>query len=409
MEAHLRFRAFTGKRLHLGVCGSVAAFRTAELVRRWQDIGIGVSATLTRAARNFITPLTFESLGASPVYGDMFGGEAPFEHLEPGQTTHALILAPASADMLARLASGRADDMLSAQALAFDGPIVAAPAMNPRMWQNPATQANVDILRERGVFFVGPEKGKMACNDEGPGRLAELRAIWLAALKALTPQDMEGKKVLVTLGPTRERWDDVRLWTNASTGTMGGSLAVGAWLRGAEVHAVCGPTSLWLPGPSLGEDFFRHDVCNAREMFETARELWPDMDAGIFTAAVADYSPEPYGRGKFKKEQAAQGFSLRFLPNTDILRTLAGERRDDQKIVGFAAESTESEEALADLVRRKLLSKGADMIVGNQISDGFGTATNRVFVADIQGREEHWPAQPKPDIAWNILNWLQSI
>ena len=190
---------------------------------------------------------------------------------------------------------------------------------------------------------------------------------------------------------------------------MGGSLAVGAWLRGAEVHAVCGPTSLWLPGPSLGEDFFRHDVCNAREMFETARELWPDMDAGIFTAAVADYSPEPYGRGKFKKEQAAQGFSLRFLPNTDILRTLAGERRDDQKIVGFAAESTESEEALADLVRRKLLSKGADMIVGNQISDGFGTATNRVFVADIQGREEHWPAQPKPDIAWNILNWLQSI
>ena len=409
MEAHLRFRAFTGKRLHLGVCGSVAAFRTAELVRRWQDIGIGVSATLTKAARNFITPLTFESLGASPVYGDMFGGEAPFEHLEPGQTTHALILAPASADMLARLASGRADDMLSAQALAFDGPIVAAPAMNPRMWQNPATQANVDILRERGVFFVGPEKGKMACNDEGPGRLAELRAIWLAALKALTPQDMEGKKVLVTLGPTRERWDDVRFWTNASTGTMGGSLAVGAWLRGAEVHAVCGPTSLWLPGPSLGEDFFRHDVCNAREMFETARELWPDMDAGIFTAAVADYSPEPYGRGKFKKEQAAQGFSLRFLPNTDILRTLAGERRDDQKIVGFAAESTESEEALADLVRRKLLSKGADMVECNQISDGVGTATNRVFVADIQGREEHWPAQPKPDIAWNILNWLQSI
>ena len=227
MEAHLRFRAFTGKRLHLGVCGSVAAFRTAELVRRWQEVGLGVGVTLTRAARNFITPLTFESLGAAPVYGDMFSGEAPFEHLEPGQTAHALILAPASADMLARIASGRADDMLSAQVLAFDGPVVAAPAMTPRMWQNPATQANVDILRDRGVFFAGPEKGRMACNDEGPGRLAELRAIWLAALKALTPQDMEGKRVLVTLGPTREQWDAVRFWTNASTGTMGASLAVG--------------------------------------------------------------------------------------------------------------------------------------------------------------------------------------
>ena len=133
------------------------------------------------------------------------------------------------------------------------------------------------------------------------------------------------------------------------------------------------------------------------------------MDIGIFTAAVADYSPEPHGRGKFKKEQAAQGFSLRFLPNIDILRTLAGERRDDQKIVGFAAESAENADALAHLVRRKLISKGADLIVGNQISDGFGTATNRVFAADARGREEHWPVQPKPDIAWNILNWLQSL
>lgn len=233
MDAHLRFHGFTGKRLHLGVCGSVAAFRAAELVHKWQDAGAGVSATLTRAARQFITPLTFEALGASPVYGDMFGGQTPFEHLEPGQTAHALVLAPASADMLARLAAGRAEDMLSCQALAFDGPIVAAPAMNPRMWQNPATQANVALLRERGVTFVGPESGVVACKDEGPGRFADLRAVYLAGLKALTPQDMEGVTVLVTLGPTREDWDDVRFWTNASTGTMGAALAVAAWLRGA--------------------------------------------------------------------------------------------------------------------------------------------------------------------------------
>ena len=152
MEKHLRFNHFTGKRLHLGVCGSVAAFKVAELVHRWQEAGVAVSATLTSAARQFIGALTFEALGASPVYGDMFSGESPFEHLEPGQSAHAMIIAPATADIIARLAQGRADDMLSAQALGFDGPIVVAPAMNPRMWNNPATQANVETLKERGFI-----------------------------------------------------------------------------------------------------------------------------------------------------------------------------------------------------------------------------------------------------------------
>lgn len=409
MDAHLCFHGFTGKRLHLGVCGSVAAFRTAELVHRWQDAGAGVSATLTEAARKFISPLTFEALGASPVYGDMFGGQTPFEHLEPGQTAHSMVLAPASADMLARLAQGRAEDMLSCQALAFDGPIVAAPAMNPRMWQNPATQANAAVLRERGVAFVGPESGLVACKDEGPGRLADLRAIYLAGLKALTPQDLEGQTVLVTLGPTRETWDDVRFWTNASTGVMGGSLAVAAWLRGAVVHAVCGPLGqegLWLPAdPS----FHRHDVVSAADMLEKAKELWPLAHAGIFTAAVADFRPEPHGPGKFKKNLAEDGFSLRFLPNQDILRLLAAERADGQKVVGFAAEAAENSDALAHAVRRKLVSKGADMVVGNRLADGFGRSSNRVFVADIKGREEHWADMPKTDVAWKILSWLRTL
>lgn len=406
MDAHLRFHGFTGKRLHLGVCGSVAAFRAAELVHKWQDAGAGVSATLTRAARQFITPLTFEALGASPVYGDMFGGQTPFEHLEPGQTAHALVLAPASADMLARLAAGRAEDMLSCQALAFDGPIVAAPAMNPRMWQNPATQANVALLRERGVTFVGPESGVVACKDEGPGRFADLRAVYLAGLKALTPQDMEGVTVLVTLGPTREDWDDVRFWTNASTGTMGAALAVAAWLRGARVHALCGPVDLWLPADPC---FHRHDARSAADMLDKAKNLWPTADIGIFTAAVADFRPEPHGPGKFKKNLAEDGFSLRFLPNQDILRLLASERREDQKVAGFAAEAAETSDALAHAVRRKLVSKGADMVVGNKLADGFGRGSNRVFVADIKGREELWPDQPKTDVAWNILSWLRTL
>lgn len=408
MDAHLRFHHVSGKRLHLGVCGSVAAFRVAGIVRRWQEAGVSVSATLTAAARRFITPLTFEALGAMPVYGDMFGDDAtrvsPFEHLEPGQTAHAMVIAPASADMLARLAGGRAEDMLSCQALAFDGPLVVAPAMNPRMWGNPATQANVAVLRDRGVIFAGPESGAVACGDEGPGRLADPRDIFLAGLKALTPQDMEGLTVMVTLGPTREAWDDVRFWTNASSGTMGASLAVGAWLRGANVHAVCGPVaSLWLPAdPS----FHRHDVTTASQMLDAARSLWPRCNAGIFTAAVADFRPEPHGPGKFRKNLAGDGFSLRFVPNQDILRLLASERSESQKIVGFAAESSPDAESLAHAVRRKLVSKGADMVVGNRIADGFGSDTNRVFVADLSGREEHWPDMPKPDVAWKILSRL---
>ena len=406
MEKHLLFKLFSGKRLHLGVCGSVAAFRVAELVHRWQDVGVDISATLTASARRFISPLTFQALGAEPVYGDMFDGEAPFEHLEPGQTAHAMVIAPATADILARLAQGRADDMLAAQALAFDGPIVVAPAMNPRMWQNQATQSNVDILKERGFLFVGPDSGVVACHDEGQGRLADLRMIYLAGLKALTPQDMEGQTMMLTLGPTRETWDDVRFWSNASTGTMGASIAIAAWLRGAEVHAVCGPVDVWMPEDPL---FHRYDVVHARQMLDVARRLWPQATAGVFTAAVADFRPEPHGPGKFKKSMAEEGFSLKFLPNADILRTLAEERSEGQVIVGFAAESVPDMDALATAVHYKLSYKGADIIVGNRITDGFARGSNRVFVADIQGREEFWPDMPKPQVAWKIIDWIRSL
>ena len=402
----------TGKTVLLGVTGSIAAYKTASLASALKKLNADVHVLMTQNAVNFINPITFETLTGNKCLIDTFDRNFQYnvEHVALAKKADVVMVAPASANVIGTIAHGIADDMLTTTVMACRCKKIFAPAMNTQMFENPIVQDNLKTLEHYGCEVISPASGYLACGDTGQGKMPEPELLLQYILKEIAfPKDLEGKKVLVTLGPTREGWDDVRFWTNASTGTMGGSLAVGAWLRGAEVHAVCGPSSLWLPGSSLGEDFFRHDVCTAREMFETARELWPDMDAGIFTAAVADYSPEPYGRGKFKKEQAAQGFSLRFLPNTDILRTLAGERRDDQKIVGFAAESTESEEALADLVRRKLLSKGADMIVGNQISDGFGTATNRVFVADIQGREEHWAAQPKPDIAWNILNWLQSI
>ncbi len=402
--AHLDFRHLKGKRLHLGVCGSISAYRLPDIMRRWQQAGLQCSATLTRAAERFITPLTFEALGASPVYGDapdVF--MSPFGHLEPGQTADAMVIAPASANTINRLAAGLADNMLCCQALAFSGPLVIAPAMNPRMWIHPATSSSVAALTGRGAEFVLPACGGTACGDEGQGKLADPREIFLAALNILSPKDMRGLKVLITLGPTREKWDAVRFWSNPSSGTMGAALAVACHLRGAEVHAVCGPTDIWLPGA-----INRYNTVSAREMYERSAELWPGMDAGIFTAAVADFSPEPHGPEKFKKAGAVEGFSIKFKPNADILKNLAS-GKGKRKVVGFAAET------VADLpaaVKIKLASKGADMIVGNSISvpgSGFGSATNAVFVADTSGRAEEWPNMPKAEVAYRICSWLLSL
>ncbi|BFR50283.1 bifunctional phosphopantothenoylcysteine decarboxylase/phosphopantothenate--cysteine ligase CoaBC [Nitratidesulfovibrio sp. HK-II] len=413
MDAHLAFTRFTGRRLHLGVCGSIAAYKAPDFVRMWRDAGMDVGVTLTDAARRFIAPLTFAALGASPVFTTMFAAGHPgdgasphsadddvFGHLMPGQSAHAFVIAPASASTLARLAHGLADDMLSAQALAYPGPLVIAPAMNPKMWSNPATQDNLDVLRRRGHVVVEPGCGRTACMEEGQGRLADPRDIYLHALRAASPQDMQGRRVLVTLGPTREQWDGVRYWTNPSSGVMGASVAVALWLRGADVHAVCGPGTPWLPAAIT-----RHDVTSARQMFEAADGLWDSMDAGVFTAAVADFSPAPRGPEKFKKADAQDGFSVDFTPNPDILATLGQRKRGGQKVVGFAAETS----GLAQSMARKLAAKNADMIVGNLVGGadaGFGSATNRVTVLAAGRDAEEWPVLPKPDVAWRIVDWL---
>ena len=274
--------------------------------------------------------------------------------------------------------------------------------MNPAMWSHPATQANIATLRERGCAVVEPGCGRTACGEEGQGRLADLREIYLAGLRALAPQDMEGIRVMVTLGPTREHWDGLRFWTNPSTGTMGAAVAVAAWLRGARVEAVCGPRTPWLPA-----GIARHNVGSARHMLEAAASVWPQCDAGVFTAAVADFSPVSPAQGgdkKFKKSDAPDGFDVHFAPNPDILKTLAADRRPEQKVVGFAAES----QNLEDSVRGKLVSKKADMVVGNLLQDGFGTPDNTVFVADASGREERWAHLSKTDVAWRLLSWLLS-
>ncbi|MDR3044250.1 MAG: bifunctional phosphopantothenoylcysteine decarboxylase/phosphopantothenate--cysteine ligase CoaBC [Desulfovibrio sp.] len=415
MDAHLAFTRFSGRRLHLGVCGSIAAYKAPDFVRMWRDAGMDVGVTLTDAARRFIAPLTFAALGASPVFTTMFAGGQPggesaasplspdddvFGHLMPGQSAHAFVIAPASASTMARLACGLADDMLSAQALAFPEPLVIAPAMNPKMWANAATQDNVATLRRRGHVVVDPGCGRTACMEAGQGRLADPREVYLHGLRAASPQDMQGRRVLVTLGPTREQWDGVRYWTNPSSGTMGAAVAVALWLRGAQVHAVCGPGTPWLP---MG--IARHDVTGARQMFDAADALWDAMDAGVFTAAVADFSPVPLGAEKFKKADARDGFSVAFTPNPDILATLGTRKRDGQTVVGFAAETS----GLAESMARKLAAKNADMIVGNLVGGadaGFGAATNRVTVLTKAAEPEEWPVLPKPDVAWRIVDWL---
>ncbi|MDR2850684.1 MAG: bifunctional phosphopantothenoylcysteine decarboxylase/phosphopantothenate--cysteine ligase CoaBC [Desulfovibrio sp.] len=403
---------FAGKRVHLGICGSIACYRAADLLRAWRKLNIHVSATITESAQRFVSPMLFKSLGAMPVYESMFApDEDVFAHLEPGQHAHAMVVAPASADTLARLAHGNASDMLAAQALAFDGPLIIAPAMNPRMWDNSAVKANVAVLRERGAHIVAPGHGEAACGDTGFGRMADLPEIFLAVLRALSPQDMKGRKALVTAGPTREPWDGFRYWSNPSSGLMGASLAVCAFLRGAEVTALCGPINvtgaLFLP-----DEVRRCAVESAREMFDAAQTLWPRMDMGIFAAAVADFSPQSIGQKKFKKSKSPEGFTLAFHPNPDILETLAHSRKSGQKVLGFAAETVSTMQELLPMAAAKLKRKKADVLAANRVNEpaaGFCAPTNSVAVVDSRGREEIWPMQSKADVAWDLCSWLSQF
>ncbi|MDR2487930.1 MAG: bifunctional phosphopantothenoylcysteine decarboxylase/phosphopantothenate--cysteine ligase CoaBC [Desulfovibrio sp.] len=399
------FSALQGRKLHLGVCGSVAAYKAVELMRALQKCGVAVSVTLTEAGARFIPPLAFESLGAEAVYTHMFSreGNSTFDHLLPGHIADAFMIAPATAATLARLATGMADELLAAQVLAFAGPLVLAPAMNPRMWSNAVTQNNIHMLEQRGASIVPPVSGKVACGDSGQGKLAALYDLIVAAAKALLPQDMLGKSILLTLGPTREQWDAVRVWTNLSTGLMGACLAHAAYLRGASVYALAGPGV-----PVLPAGVSRYDVISAHEMFEKALELWPKADFGIFTAAVADFYPEPFGAAKFKKDSDGAELHIRFLPNPDILARLAAEAHPGQRILAFAAET----DNLAWRSREKMLRKKAHMIAGNLIcapDSGFALSTNRMFVCDKTGREEEWPTLPKADVAWRLLDWLLTL
>ncbi len=404
MEAHLKLSVFKGRKLHLGVSGSISAYKALDLLRAWQDIGLSVSATLTESAQQFVSSLSFSALGADPVYNHMFAaGEDPLAHLEPGAQCDAMIIAPASATTLARLATGLADEMLSAQALACNRPLAIAPAMNPRMWSNPATQANWQLLLQRGVHGIVPALGRTACMESGEGRLADLRDIFLAPLYCLAEKDLAGCRVLLTVGPTREFWDGVRFLSNPSSGIMGAALGIAAYLRGAEVTAVCGPGTPWLPS-----GIKRMDVVSATEMLNACEETFSSADVACFSAAVADFRPAQTQELKLKKAELAEHPSLDLVPNPDILLSLAQRKRSGQKIIAFAAETDNlAANALAKLERKK-----ADLLVANLVDRsgrGFGSAENKVTIFDRTGGSSNLELMAKPDVAWKIWDLYQQL
>ncbi|EHJ48436.1 phosphopantothenoylcysteine decarboxylase/phosphopantothenate/cysteine ligase [Solidesulfovibrio carbinoliphilus subsp. oakridgensis] len=399
---HIDFSGYMGRRVHLGVTGSVAAFKALPLLRRLLATGASVGVTLTEAAGRFVTPLSFEALGADPVYTDMFSPEAAqFAHLAPAQAADVLAVVPATADVMARLAHGLAGDLLACQALAFEGPLVVAPAMNPRLWRAAATKANWQTLLSRGVIGVAPDCGEMACGESGQGRLAPEEAIFAAILKALTPQDLAGKRVLVGLGPTREYFDAARFWSNPSTGRMGASLALAAWLRGAAVTVVTGPVSWWYP-----EDVAVVPVTSAAQMYEACLEAWTGgCDIGVMAAAVADFSPIPHpGGGKFKKNEAKDGSPVVFTATRDILAAMGAKKTPGQYLVGFSAET----DNLLENARGKLVRKRCDLMIANPIGRadaGFASPGNEALALAADGRQESWGNIPKTEMAWKIWDF----
>ena len=363
-------------RILLGVTGGIAAYKSAELVRRLRDRGAEVQVVMTAGARQFVTPLTFQALSGRPVRTDLWdeAAEAAMGHIELARWADRVLIAPASADFLARLAHGLADNLLATLCLATDAPLSVAPAMNRLMWANAATQANVALLRSRGVTVLGPAEGDQACGESGPGRMLEPAEL----LDALAPQDaakrvLAGLKVMITAGPTRERIDPVRFITNRSSGKMGFAVAEATREAGAEVVLVSGPVNVATP-PGVR----RIDVETAEQMMNAVNEHVADTDIFIAAAAVSDYRPVQCASEKIKK--TADSLTLALSRTTDILATVAA-RAPRPFVVGFAAETQNVERnALA-----KLEGKRLDMIAANQVGD------NLAFDCEDNALTVYWP------------------
>jgi phosphopantothenoylcysteine decarboxylase/phosphopantothenate--cysteine ligase len=380
------------RRVLLVVTGGIAAYKAQELVRLLRKRGDSVTVVLTEAAARFVTPMALQALSESPVYTDLWSltDEQRMGHIELSRAADLVVVAPASADFLAKMAAGLADDLASTIILATDKPVLAAPAMNVRMWQHAATQANLATLRARGIIFVGPDEGAMACNEYGPGRMAEPPAIFDAIDSCFAPGPLSGRHVLVTAGPTHEPIDPVRYLANRSSGRQGYAIAAALAALGARVTLVSGPVSL--PAPS-GVDVRR--VETAAEMLAACEAMLP-ADAAVCAAAVADWKVALPLRNKLKKSAGPP--TLVLAPNPDILSMLSADGpRRPALVVGFAAET----ENVVAQAAAKRLAKNCDWLVANDVRPEtgiMGGTLNQVVVIDAAGHEE-WPLMPKQAVA----------
>ncbi|TBV78986.1 MAG: bifunctional phosphopantothenoylcysteine decarboxylase/phosphopantothenate--cysteine ligase CoaBC [Desulfobulbaceae bacterium] len=391
----------SNKRILLGISGGIAAYKTADWTRALRQDGAVVTVMMTESAQRFITPLTLAALSGNKVHTSMFAiaDDERLPHIALGRDCDLILLAPATANTIARLAHGLTDDLVSAVVLAAQAKVLICPAMNGVMYRHPATTHNIARLKEYGYTVIPPACGELACGDQGPGRLAEWETVRQEIIAAITPQDLQGKKIMVSAGPTWEALDPVCLLTNRASGKMGYALAAAARRRGAEVIMVSGPSSIT---PPFGVKVV--SVVSAREMHAAIRQWATAMDVIIMAAAVSDYRPSRYEPHKIKK--GVTDTSLPLTANPDILRELGEQKKDTRcapLLVGFAAESLDHLEE----GRRKLTDKKLDLIAINDIKAedaGFAGDNNRVTLLDCHGTVEEMPLLSKEEVAHRILN-----
>ncbi|MEA5060584.1 MAG: bifunctional phosphopantothenoylcysteine decarboxylase/phosphopantothenate--cysteine ligase CoaBC [Candidatus Pelethousia sp.] len=389
-----------GKTVVLGVTGSIAAYKACDIISRFVKQGICLRVILTEAGARFVTPLALETISGAPVISDMFHRETPWEveHIALAKAADLFLIAPATANFLSKAAHGIADDMLSTTILATRAPILVAPAMNSAMYLNPVVQENMAILAKRGYGFIQPASGRLACGEEGVGKLADVEQIVATAMAALYPKrDFQDKRILISAGPTQEYIDPVRYITNRSSGKMGYAIARAAAARGAQVVLVSGPVTL--PAPAGVKVV---PVVSSADMFEAVNDSFDACDALVMAAAPADFTPATVSTRKIKKQGSGMELSL---ANTRDILAAVGARKGNRILMGFAAES----ENLAANAKGKLIRKNLDFIAANDITAtdaGFGVDTNRVTLYGVQGGAEDSGPMSKSALADWLLDKL---
>jgi len=388
--------SLSGKRILIGIGGGIAVYRVAELARLLKKSGAQVRCVMTKSAREFVSPLTFEALTGETVHTELFDltSEREMGHIQLARWADAVIIAPATANLIARFAHGIADDLLSTIMQVCDKPVLLAPAMNSSMWDSAATQHNITTLEQRGLYVVGPEAGELACGESGSGRLSEPRTIMAAMLPLLEIQDLKGQRWVINAGPTAEAWDGVRLLTNRASGKLGVLLADLAVIRGAAVTLIAGPGT-----PATHPAIQRIDVESAAQMLTACKSAAAEADLFIATAAVSDFRFEQPHQGKLKRNDTA-GMSVKMVANPDIVAEIAAMEHRPKRVIAFAAEATDH----ITHARIKLAKKGVDAIVANDIANMGSDRASGWWVTETEAVAIN--SDSKHDFARSIINHI---